>query len=125
MSRGYSVEQWLEWIEEQHTSGVSIAAFCEWIGVSANAFYLRRRQLAEQLRSRQQSRGRNDATEQQGLGADTASFVSLKVVDSRAAHSPCPSVMDVELPGGTLIRVNDRQVAGQIVSVILEYGASR
>ncbi len=52
MSRTYSARQWAEWIEQQKKSGLSVAAFCERIGVSQNAFYWRRRKLAEQTANR-------------------------------------------------------------------------
>ena len=57
MSRGYPVEQWVEWIEQQKTSGLTVAAFCESVGVSQNAFYWRCRRLTEQQTARSQSSG--------------------------------------------------------------------
>jgi transposase-like protein len=48
MGRGYPVEQWLEWIEQQKSSGLSITEFCRSIGISHNALYLRRKKLGGQ-----------------------------------------------------------------------------
>lgn len=138
MGRGYSVEQWAEWIEEQQASGLSIAAFCEWIGVSQNAFYVRRRQLLERGLDRwQQSTCSREATAEPKDVVPTSSqnaqsaagFVSLRLVagdatgDGAVPHSR--PVLEVELPGGSVVRVNDPQIAGDIVSVILEHGAPR
>jgi len=115
MSRGYSVEQWAAWIDEQRASGVSIAAFCESIGVSQNAFYVRRRQLAEQPH-------RSEA--EQPHPSNTAGFVSLRLAGSDPVAQD-RALVEIELPGRIVVRVNNRQIVGDIVSVILEHGEQR
>ena len=143
MSRGYSVEQWLAWIDEQRGSGLSVAAFCEWIGVSQNAFYVRRRQLfgpgrirARRVRQqhrpghqREQERQQHHEQRQQSGEWSRSGFVLLKpaagetvVRDSAATGRP---VMEVELPGGVVVRVNDPHIVRDVVSVIVEHGAVR
>jgi len=42
-----SADQWAKLIEAQSTSGLSIAAFCQTHGLSANSFYRWRRRLAD------------------------------------------------------------------------------
>lgn len=111
MGRGYSVEQWERWIDEQQASGVSITAFCESIGVSQNAFYVRRRQLAQQPHRA------------------AAGFVSLTLAptdnaaENRAAE--VRAVIEVELPGGAVVRVNEAHVVRDVVAALLEYGVQR
>lgn len=114
MSRGYSVAQWVKWVEAQETSGLSVAAFCEAIGVSPNAFYARRRQLAASP----------DVGRQESSGDEVAGFVSLKLA-AREAVVADGAVMEIELPGGVVVRVKDPQVVRDVVSVILEDGAPR
>ena len=145
MSRGYSVEQWLAWIEEQRGSGLSVAAFCEWIGVSQNAFYVRRRQLfgparirarrvrqqhrpGHQRQREQEPQQHHEQREQSGE-LSPAGFVLLKPAsgetverDSAATGRP---VMEMELPGGVVVRVNDPHIVRDVVSVIVEHGAVR
>lgn len=106
MGRGYSVEQWERWIDEQQTSGLSIAAFCESIGVSQNAFYVRRRQLAQQPHRA------------------AAGFVSLTLAPTDNAAED-RAVIEVELPDGAYVRVNEAHVVRDVVAALLEFGVQR
>ena len=101
MSRGYPVEQWVEWIEQQRASGLSVAAFCDSIGVSQNAFYVRRRQLAEQL-------------------SEVPSFVSLELSGNTAS-----ALVEIELPCGAIVRVSDPNAIHSVVTVLMEHGAEQ
>ena len=98
MSRGYPIEQWVGWIEEQKTSGLTVAAFCESIGVSQNAFYVRRRKLAKQMSERR------------------ASFVSLEVSGAAA--------VSVDLPCGATVRVHDQNSIATVLSALVSCEAS-
>ena len=40
MAKRHSAEQWEPWISEQQKSALSVRDFCDWVGVSENAFYL-------------------------------------------------------------------------------------
>ena len=40
MAKRYSAEQWAAWVAEERESALSVRDFCDWIGVSQNAFYL-------------------------------------------------------------------------------------
>ena len=96
MSRRFPVEQWVQWIERQKTSGLTVAAFCESIGVSQNAFYVRRRKLAEQETARE-------------------GFVSL------ALSSTSVAPVEVELRCGATVRVSDPTFARTIVTALLDH----
>ena len=50
MGKHYSAEQWAVWVVEQRDSELSVAEFCEWIGVSLNSFYRWRQKLAAEDR---------------------------------------------------------------------------
>jgi hypothetical protein len=107
--RGYSDEQWREWISEQAESGLSIAAFCEWIGVSQNAFYVRRRRLEARV---EDSGAAKAGVAGSGI-ADRLSFVPLTVVPA--------SVVEIELPCGAVIRVPDEEpVLRRVLGLLLE-----
>ena len=101
MSRGYPVEQWVEWIEQQKSSGLTVAAFCESVGVSQNAFYWRRRRLTEQ----QTARG---------------AFVSLEL-----SATPTTAPVEVELRCGATVRVSDPTYARTIVTALLDHGSQQ
>ena len=105
MSRGYPVEQWRDWIEQQQTSGLSVAAFCRSIGVSENAFYLRRKKLSGQAGS---------GTSGQGLPA----FVALKVAEGSSLG------VRVELPCGAVVSSSDQETIRTVVAALLDHGAS-
>ena len=100
MNRRFPVEQWVQWIEQQKTSGLTVAAFCESIGVSQNAFYVRRRKLAEQEASRE-------------------AFVSLKLSSTSTAP------VEVELGCGATVRVSDPAYARTIVTALLNHGSQQ
>ena len=93
MSRGYSTEQWVSRIGQQRASGLSIAAFCESIGVSQNAFHVRRRQISES----------REAPEP---------FVPLSI--TRSAR------VEFDLPCGATVRVSDADAVRCVMSVLLD-----
>ncbi|MEQ9410174.1 MAG: transposase [Fuerstiella sp.] len=105
--RRYSSEQWAEWIQEQQKSGLSIAAFCDSIGVSANAFYWRRRQLAENYSAGVTSSAPSD-------------FVALRLRPDSAG-----TLVEVDLPCGATVRVCDENAVGDVVAALLNHGAER
>ena len=43
MAKQHSAEQWEQWISEEQKSALSAPDFCDWVGVSENAFYVWRR----------------------------------------------------------------------------------
>ena len=89
MSRRYSAEQWLEWLVDQPESGLSIADFCDSVGVSSNSFYVWKRKLRSKL---------NSATRKQHREA--AAFVPMEVIGGCDSN---PVV--VELPCGASVKV--------------------
>lgn len=110
MGRGYSAEQWAEWISEQAGSGLTIAAFCDSIGVSENSFYVWRRKL----------RARQDELER---GAP-ARLVELTVVEADPGSHGASGEVEIDLPCGALVRVpGDVGLLGQVLGVLLEAGA--
>ncbi|MCB0113920.1 MAG: transposase [Caldilineaceae bacterium] len=98
--RGYSSEQWAEWIAAQRPSGLSVVDFCESVGVSQNSFYAWRRKLATD----------DDALPE---------FVALSIPDAAGV----PRV-EVELPCGAVVRLPcDDGPLRQVLGVLLEFGA--
>ncbi len=71
MRQRYSAEQWSVWIEQQAESGVTIADFCDSIGVSENTFYVWRRKLCSETVA--------SASSEAGL---SCSFVEIAVADA-------------------------------------------
>ena len=108
MARRYSAEQWAAWVEEQRESALSVRDFCDWIGVSQNAFYLWRRKLA----ARQMH-----ATVTQSSGSKQSDvrslFVPLTVVGS--------PVIEVDLPCGAVVRVpNEESSLRRVLGILLD-----
>jgi transposase-like protein len=46
MEKRCSANQWAVWVAEQRESALNVRDFCDWIGLSQNAFYQWRRKLA-------------------------------------------------------------------------------
>ena len=95
MARRYSAEQWAAWVEEQHESALSVRDFCDWIGVSQNAFYLWLRKLAaQQMHATVTQSSESQQSDVRSL------FVPLTVVGS--------PVIEVDLPCGAIVRVDNK-----------------
>lgn len=120
MAKRYSAEQWAAWVEEQRESAVSVRDFCDWIGVSQNAFYLWRRKLAVVTPRNKQSPSKpcEPASTSQAQRADVRSlFVPLTVVGS--------PVIEVDLPCGAVVRVpNEESSLRRVLSILLEAGSA-
>ena len=104
----YSREQWAEWIEEQESSGLTIAEFCQSIGVSANSFYWRRRRLAET----------SDANPETTFAESLRSpFVAIELAGTATA-----ALVELDLPGGVVVRVRDSDAVHSVITAVLDHG---
>ena len=111
MRQRYSAEQWLAWIEQQAASGVTIADFCDSIGVAENTFYVWRRKLRSETVA--------SAISEAGL---SCSFVEIAVADADARSA---GLIEIELPCGALVRVPAADsLIRQVLGVLLESGAA-
>lgn len=97
--RGYSREQRLAWLEEQASSGLSVSAFCQRIGVSENSFYRWRRILGDQPEPA------------------AATFLPVSVVD-RAG-------IEIDLPCGAMVRIPSgcHDSMEQVLKILIQLGA--
>ena len=104
----YSREQWVEWIEEQKSSGLTIAEFCQSIGVSANSFYWRRRRLAE-----------TSEVIPVTTFAETQRppFVAIDLAETAPV-----AVVELDLPGGVVVRVRDCDAVHSVITAVLDHG---
>lgn len=110
MGLGYGAEQWAEWVAEQAGSGVTIAAFCDSIGVSENSFYVWRRKLR--------------AREDEVRAGSAARLVELTVVDAGRGSRGVSGGVEIDLPCGAVVRVpGDERLLGQVLGVLLGAGA--
>ena len=104
----YSREQWVEWIEEQKCSGLTIAEFCQSIGVSANSFYWRRRRLAETF----------DAKPETTVAENhRSSFVAIELSEKGTG-----ALVELDLPGGVIVRVRSSDVVHSVITAVLDHG---
>lgn len=104
----HSREQWAEWIEDQKSSGLTIAEFCQSIGVSVNAFYWRRRRLAETF----------DANPLTTVAENHRSpFVAIDLAETGST-----ALVEVDLPGGVVVRVRDSDAVHSVITAILNHG---
>lgn len=104
----YSREQWAEWIAEQKSSGLTIAEFCQSIGVSANSFYWRRRRLAET----------SDANPETTVAEKHRSpFVAVELTET-----PPVAIVELDLPGGVIVRVRSSDVVHSVITAVLDHG---
>ena len=111
MVGGYGAEQWADWIAEQACSGLTIAAFCDSIGVSENSFYVWRRKLR--------------AREDEFTTGTAAGLVELTVVRAGPGSRGVSGVVEIDLPCGAVVRVpGDAGLLGQVLGVLLQAGAA-
>ena len=99
MASHYSASQWRTWIAQCEQSDLTVARFCESIGVSVNTYYRWRQRL-----------------QREPLACEPAAeFVSIALPSSQ---------IEIEIPGGAVARVcNDRQSLRPLVTLLLELGA--
>jgi hypothetical protein len=128
MAKHYSAEQWAAWVGEQRDSELSVAEFCEWIGVSLNSFYRWRQKLAaeDRLPTRDErardglARERQVASDEtqrlsarKGLMSSEPRFVPLTVLTSPA--------VEIDMPCGAVVRVpNDDRSLRRVLGILLE-----
>lgn len=109
VSRRHARHWWRELVLRDAESGLSVAAYCEWIGVSQNAFYVRRRRLEARVADSGAARA---GVADSGI-AGRLSFVPVAVVRA--------SVVEIELPCGAVIRVPDEEpVLRRVLGLLLE-----
>ena len=116
MGKHYSAEQWAAWVGEQRESELSVAEFCDWIGVSPNSFYRWRQKLAAE--------GRPSAKigpEGQRLSAMKRSMsAGPELVPLTVLTSP---VVEIDLPCGAVVRVpNEDRSLRRVLGILLEAG---
>ena len=123
MAKHYSAEQWAVWVGEQRDSELSVAEFCEWIGVSLNSFCRWRQKLAASGRlSARDGLARelqvaSDETQRlsarKGLMSSEPRFVPLTVLTSPA--------VEIDMPCGAVVRVpNDDRSLRRVLGILLE-----
>lgn len=114
----YSREQWAEWIDEQKCSGLTVSEFCKSIGVSANAFYWRRRRLAATAEAEKSSAASDVQASRSHLPQPSA-FVAVNLVDGSSA-----AVVEVDLPCGAVVRVRDSHAISIVLASLREHGGA-
>ncbi len=114
VGKHYSAEQWAAWVGEQRESELSVAEFCDWIGVSPNSFDRWRQKLATTGRPLAR-KGR----EAQRLPAKKGSMSSVpKMVPLTILTSP---VVEIDVPCGAFVRVpNEDRSLRRVLRILLE-----
>ena len=122
MRRRFTQQQWVDWIEEQSRSGLTVTEFCRRKKVGQNSFYLWRKKLAGLAREPYQfnsskTRARASRSQPASKSSSPSSFVSLSIAGT-------PSV-EIDLPCGATIRLpHDEVVMRHLLSALLELGRS-
>ena len=97
MRRRFSATQWLDWFDQFHDSGLSIAEFCRRIGVSQNSFYVWRRKLKRGELVREQL------------------FVPVEVTSQ--------TIVEIQFPCGAVVRLeNNAQTIRPTLEVLASLG---
>jgi transposase-like protein len=105
MAKRYSEQQWRDWFDEFERSGLTVAKFCETIGVCVVTFYRWRRKL-----NRAVSKGLGQGK----LIVAGGPFVSV------SCSSP---VIEFEFPGQAIARVpNDAESLRPLIQVLIDEG---
>ena len=107
MANRYTEQQWRDWFDEFERSGLTVAKFCESIGVCVVTFYRWRRKL-------------------DGAVAGRSSQGKLIVAGGPFVSVSCPSpVIEFEFPGRAIARVpNDAESLRPLVQVLIAEGVS-
>lgn len=107
MAKRYTEQQWRDWFDEYERSGLTVAKFCESIGVCVQTYYRWRRKL---------NRSVSEGSNRRKMIVANAPFVSIA----------CPSpVVEFEFPGRAIARVtNDAESIRPLVQVLIDEGAS-
>ncbi|MFK7817974.1 MAG: transposase [Planctomycetaceae bacterium] len=112
----HSRDQWLSWVVEQRSSGLTILAFCESVGIRENSFYRWRARLlaeGESLEDSQAISNRRAVTGRQG-----SAFVPLTVVASERT--------EIDLPCGATVRLpSDAAAIRCVLNVLLDADRGR
>jgi len=102
MANHHSRAQWRTWIEACQQSDLTIANFCESIGVSVHTYYRWRRRLRDEPVATDSLAGK---------------FVPLALPENQ---------IEIELPGGSIARItNDTCSLRPLVTLLLELGAGQ
>jgi transposase-like protein len=118
VGKHYSAEQWAAWVGEQLESELSVAEFCDWIGVSLNSFYRWRQKLA--AKGRPPARKGHEAQRLSGMKGAVSSGPEL--VPLTVLTSP---VVEIDLPCGAVVRVpNEDRSLRRVLGILLEAGQS-
>ncbi len=114
VGKHYSVEQWAAWVGEQRESELSVAEFCDWIGVSPNSFYRWRQKLA--TKGRPLARQEHEAERQSAIKRSMSAGPEL--VPLTVLTSP---VVEIDLPCGAVVRVpNEDRSLRRVLGILLE-----
>ncbi|MFO1003953.1 MAG: transposase [Planctomycetaceae bacterium] len=118
MGKHYSAEQWAAWVGEQWESGLSVAEFCDWIGVSPNSFYRWRQKLAAKCRPpAKKGHGPQRLSDMKRSMSSGPELVPLTVLTS--------PVVEIDLPCGAVVRVpNEDRSLRRVLGILLEAGQS-
>ena len=116
VGKHFSAEQWAAWVGEQRESGLSVAEFCDWIGVSPNSFYRWRQKLATKGKppARREPEARRLSSMKRSMSSGPE-LVPLTVLTS--------PVVEIDLPCGAVVRVpNEDRSLRHVLGILLEAG---
>ena len=103
--QSYSREQWLSWISEQASSGLSIAGFCHGKGLPVNSFYNWRNKLSTEGDEKDPSQWKFHGP-----------FVPVSV---RGGDS-----VEIDFPCGATVRLPaDEEAIRRVLSILLQLGS--
>ena len=107
MAKRYTEQQWRDWFDEFERSNLTVAKFCESIGVCVVTYYRWRRKL---------NRAVSEGSARRKQIVASSPFVSVS----------CPSpVIEFEFPGRAIARIpNDVESLRPLVRVLIAEGVS-
>lgn len=95
--------EWVDRLSKQESSGLTVAEFCEWEGVSVAAFYQWRKKLSSEAAGHRSVTVAAGARRLQSLSLpDAAAFIPVHVVPSSATGTSALQI-EIRLPNGVCI----------------------
>ena len=93
---------WLDLVERQAASGLTIATFCAEAGVSQNSFYVWKKRLGTAAPDRQATTPRR---KHRGKKAVTNSLVPVRVIPDVSRQPLIAHAIEIAWPSGIVLRV--------------------
>lgn len=111
---------WRSILKRQHSSGLSVRAFCHREGLNDGNLFRWRRELSQRDRAANTASPNRSADESTSPSASPV-FLPVRVIDDCGVHARPITPIEILLPGGPIVRVPlgfDPRTLGDVLAVL-------